>query len=73
MDPETGLTEIGGLEDIGSSEEILYRKWKVLQQDEQILNYVHKKFRKIVIPEDTKEPNLNIMEIDEEKSDIPSN
>ena len=55
MDPETGLTEIGGLEDIGSSEEILYRKWKVLQEDEQILNYVHKKFRKMVIPEEKEE------------------
>ena len=55
LDPETGLAEVGEMEDIRSSEEILYRKWKVLQEDEQILNYVHKKFRKMVVPEETQE------------------
>ena len=52
MDPETGLTEIGKLKEVFSSEEILNRKWKILQEDEQILNYVHKKFRKLVLPEE---------------------
>ena len=58
LDPETGLTEVGELEDIVSYEEILYRKWKVLQEEEQIFNYVHKKFRKMVIPEERKEPMI---------------
>ena len=52
LDPETGLTEIGKLKEIVSSEEVLNRKWKILQEDEQILNYVHKKFRKLVLPEE---------------------
>ena len=56
LDPETGLTEIGEFKEIVSSEEILTRKWKLLQEDEQILNYVHKKFRKMVLPEEKQVP-----------------
>ena len=48
LNPETGLTEIGELNVTVSSDKILNRKWNVQQEDEQILNYVHKKFRKIV-------------------------
>ena len=39
LDPETGLTEIEEFKEIVSSEEILTRKWKFLQEDDLILNF----------------------------------
>ena len=38
-----------------SSEELLYRKWKFLQEDEQI----HKKFRKLVLPDEKQVPMIS--------------
>jgi hypothetical protein len=59
LDPETGLTGIGEMKATVSSEEILNRKWKFLQEDEQILNYVHKKFRKLVLPDEKQVPMIS--------------
>ena len=55
LDPETGLTEIGEMKATVSSEELLYRKWKFLKEDEQIQN----KFRKLVLPDEKQVPMIS--------------